>query len=226
MKEKPEDGTLTWSCRVWILKSATERILCCTSLINRFAFPKTTRRQKVLHHVSTFLSSEMYNYSKYEMVQKVTLNLKMHSAELFYLRHRTCEILPTVTLKPSSLSSPNLPPLTCAGCVLQAATLPEGGKGLVFGPRGPGGAPRGQVGGHVPRLCGSGWFRWRAEWVRAAEDGASESYRARKQEEEKEEEERNDRKRKEREDVAQMTGAWGGLIAVSVNLCICVCTCV
>lgn len=143
-----------------MLKSATERILCCTSLINRFAFPKTTRRQKVLH------VSLKWNVQLLQIWKKVTLNLKMHSAELFYLRQRACEILPTVKLKPSSLSSPSLPPLTCAGCVLQAAPLPEGGEGLVFGPRGPGGASRGQVGGHVPRLCGSGWLGWVKEsWV-------------------------------------------------------------
>ncbi len=68
----------------------------------------------------------------------------------------------------------------------------------------------------------------RAEWVRAAEDGASESYRVReeeKEEEEEEEEKREDRAEKgeegeERRDVAQMLGAWGGLIAVSVCVCV------
>lgn len=59
-------------------------------------------------------------------------------------------------LKPSSLCSSSLPPLTCAGCVLQASPLPEGRQGLVFGPCAPGCVPGGQVGGHVP---GSRWLK-------------------------------------------------------------------
>lgn len=85
----------------------------------------------------------------------------MHSPEAQYLGLSSCEI-PSVTgpKQLSSLSSPCLPPLTCAGCVLQAASLPEGGEGLAFGP---GGGPGGQVGGHVPRLCDSAWRGWEKE---------------------------------------------------------------
>lgn len=51
------------------------------------------------------------------------------------------------------------PPLTCAGGVLQAASLPEGGQGLAFGPRrGPGG----HTGGHVARISSV-----RMDWPRA-----------------------------------------------------------
>lgn len=43
---------------------------------------------------------------------------------------------------------PPRPPLTCAGRVLQAASLLEGGEGLAFGPRrGPGGHAAGHVAG-------------------------------------------------------------------------------
>lgn len=49
--------------------------------------------------------------------------------------------------------SPRVSPLTWAGCVLQAAPLPERGQGLGFGPSSCCWL-RGQVGGHVLRACG------------------------------------------------------------------------
>lgn len=94
--------------------------------------------------------------------------IKKHIPEVNLLELSPCVIPPSVTgpltLKPFSLSSPRLPPLTCARCVLQAASLPKGREGLAFGPGASG--HRGQVGGHVPGSRGSAPLGWENEsWV-------------------------------------------------------------
>lgn len=61
------------------------------------------------------------------------------------------------------------PPLTRAGCILQAAPLPKGGQGLVFSP---GGGRWGQVGGHGLQLGSDG--KRRNERVRSVENRAFE----------------------------------------------------
>lgn len=98
------------------------------------------------------------------------------------------------------------PPLTCAGGVLQAASLPEGGQGLAFGPRrGPGG----HAGGHVARISSVRMDWPRAEWVFGGMNvGGGER-------EDKEEEEEGEEK-----DAAQMLGASGGVVAVSLRACV------
>lgn len=40
LDKKPEASTRTWNHWVWTLKSSTESSLCCTSIINRYAFPQ------------------------------------------------------------------------------------------------------------------------------------------------------------------------------------------
>lgn len=105
------------------------------------------------------------------------------------------------------------PPLTCAGRVLQAASLPERGQGLAFGTRrGPGG----RAGGHVASITSARKERRRAERVFGGQTvgGTEKTGRRRK------------RGRGERKDAEKMLGASGGGGGMLQSACVRACVCV
>ena len=111
---------------------------------------------------------------------------------------------------------PSPSPLTCAGCVLQAATLPERGQRLAFG-RGCG--PGGQVGGHVPGLSAVqlGEESWVSQSCGGRSAGELRSERGGEEGGGGGGEERCKHKCWELE---------GAAVRVRLGMCACVCTCV
>lgn len=97
------------------------------------------------------------------------------------------------------------PPLTCAGGVLQAASLPEGGQGLALGPRrGPGG----HAGGHVARISSV-----RTDWPRAERVFGGMNVGGR-------EKTRRRRRRGRRKMQHRCWELQGGFVAVSLRACV------
>lgn len=105
------------------------------------------------------------------------------------------------------------PPLTCAGRVLKAASLPERRQGLALGTRR---GPRGHAAGHVTRISSARIDRRRAERVFGGRIvGGTEKTRRRRK-----------RGRGEGKDRGQILGASRrGVIAVGVRACVRVFAC-
>lgn len=130
----------------------------------------------------------------------------MHDSE-FMLRSG-----PAHSESPASLHSPVL------AAYWRLPRFLNGERGLFFAPVT---VPEGRLEdiflGRMVQIGSDG--KRRAEWVRAAEDGASDIYRVR---EEEEKGGGGGHAGEKRLDVAQMLEAWGAF-AVSINMCVCVC---